>query len=523
MDIIEKNPYRLLGIYATSTAKERLANASKLNAFLKVGKSPDFPLDLNGYLPHLERTLESVSEAEARLTLPKEQLKYALFWFVHTNSFDEVAFNHLFQGDMTAAQDIWQKKVSASSLQNLLVCYLIHKDEHGLISCAEPLYSTYADALLEILGSKAVSADELGKIFLDVLEEEWGSMRLLRFVAKTRNTGWQEYVKAKAVAPLVEEIRVEMEAVKSAAQSDPEGYYKRGKEFLKKCLPLLEKLKQLLPPSDPEYQAIADKLGLAILQCGINFFNASDTTHAITKRAMELQEAAQDIVVGALAKERCKENVNILKQIIDKLPPEVISSEMEVITSALNEFQKGGKTIAAAQRLLTNTQAALRDLAEKIGTNNGHYLQISTAIAAAALSATIDEVNRAQERFMLKSHLEKDPFSILERLKLDRARPYSRFEISELEKLYQDPVSRLEYFKDVLSSAWLVMVMIGTLYLDSDFRKERYEPNRKTLKGLCDSVGVSTSKTFWDEVEENLGCLVPIIIIVVIGLLVSLK
>ena len=50
MNILQSNPYRLLGVYSNSPTKERLANHNRMKAFLKVGKPVSFPLDLSNYL-----------------------------------------------------------------------------------------------------------------------------------------------------------------------------------------------------------------------------------------------------------------------------------------------------------------------------------------------------------------------------------------------------------------------------------------------------------------------------------------
>ena len=79
MNILQNNPYRQLGVYSNSPTKERLANHNRMKAFLKVGKSVSFPLDLSQYLASIERTETSVADAEAALTLPKDQMQYAQF------------------------------------------------------------------------------------------------------------------------------------------------------------------------------------------------------------------------------------------------------------------------------------------------------------------------------------------------------------------------------------------------------------------------------------------------------------
>ena len=75
---------------------------------------------------------------------------------------------------------------------------------------------------------------------------------------------------------------------------------------------------------------IADKLGLEILQCGIDYFNDSEEPDAAHK-AMSLQKYAKSIAVGQMAKDRCKENVDILQRIIDNLPPSEVFVEDRAI------------------------------------------------------------------------------------------------------------------------------------------------------------------------------------------------
>ena len=69
-----------------------------MKAFLKVGKSVSFSLDLPQYLQPINRTETLVADADAKLALPKDQMFYALFWFIKTTPLDDIAFNHLIAG-----------------------------------------------------------------------------------------------------------------------------------------------------------------------------------------------------------------------------------------------------------------------------------------------------------------------------------------------------------------------------------------------------------------------------------------
>lgn len=93
-----------------------MANQGKMKAFLKVGRDVSFPLDLNGVLPAVSRTEENVAEANSKLTLPAEQLKYAQFWFAKCTQIDEIACGKLTNGDIDGAIEIWSKRATASSL-----------------------------------------------------------------------------------------------------------------------------------------------------------------------------------------------------------------------------------------------------------------------------------------------------------------------------------------------------------------------------------------------------------------------
>lgn len=76
-----------------------------MNAFLKVGKSVSFPLDLPYILPSIERTIETIANAESELTLPTDQIRFAQFWWMNATPLDGIAFNHLINGNMYNPQN----------------------------------------------------------------------------------------------------------------------------------------------------------------------------------------------------------------------------------------------------------------------------------------------------------------------------------------------------------------------------------------------------------------------------------
>lgn len=449
MNILRNNPYRLLGVYSNSPTKERLANHNRMKAFLKVGKTVSFPLDLPQYLSAIQRTEASVMDAEAQLTLPKDQLLYAQFWFVKATHLDEVAFNHLFAGEIDKAEEIWQKKDTASSLQNRIVCALMREDYRRAVTCAEtlyenPLYSNqFVSAILGTDGNADIGS--LAFRFLDELCDEVGANKLLPFI---NDDAWESHVEEKAVKSLVDSIQDAIAIAKKSKGKEAEARLNAGEALRENTRGAFQQLKGFLSATDLQYQMIADKLGLEILQCGIDYFNGSEEPEAAHK-AMDLQKYAQSIVVGQMAKDRCEENVDILQKIIEALPPSEVLAEDCAIKEELRKYCKLPDEICYAVTLLNKTKPHLQAIKNKLGSNNKYYLKISTQIVSNALHNLIEEVNATQKQATSET-------------------------------------------KKALREAWKTTLIMDTFDMEQDFKNNRYASNRSVLKDLYERYNVAS-------------------------------
>ncbi len=399
MKIIQNNPYRLLGVYANSPTKERLGNCNKMKAFLKVGRTVSFPLDLPQLMPALNRTEEAVSEAEAKLTLPLDQVRYAQFWFVKMTPPDEVAFNHLTVGDIAKAEEIWQKRDCASSLQNRIVCALLRKQYALALSCAEVLYGNaqYTEQFVSAIvgGGCNVKQSSLASFFIETMCNEVGASTLLQY--KTNNV-WKTYIREKSITPLIGYIQSAINVAKRSRGDGPQAGFEAGETLKKSTEGALAQLRELLPATDVQYQVTADKLGFEIMQCGIAYYNGSDSPEAAYK-AYALMKYAQSIVVGLTAKDWCDENVrNLEHSAFSKLPPKKVMSECSAINSCLEFFSTQPQLIMYSQKLLIDCAPYVVAIREKLGKFNRHYLAISTDIVNHALGNVISEVNKARRQ-----------------------------------------------------------------------------------------------------------------------------
>lgn len=462
MKFIQDNPYRLLGVYANSPIKERLANNNKLKAFLKVGKEATFPLDQIEYLPSLHRTEESIASAEAMLTLPKDQIKYAQFWFIKQSPLDVVAFNHLLTGEMNKAVAIWEKKDYTSSLQNRMVCALIRLNLEEAINCATILYTSdehLKEFVTSITGDESNYAiDDLIHTLLDTLCDEYGATQVLSLL---KEASWKDYVGQRTIDPLIKNIEAEIEIAKKSRGKGGSVRLNAGRKLANATKQDLQTLKHLLSTDDIRYQMIADKLGLEILQCGIDYYNGAEAKDAAFT-AIRIQKYALNIVVGTMAKNRCQENVRILEMIIKNLPPEEVAVECNAIEEELRKYCELPDEIEHAVKLLNSCKPHLLSIRRKLGANNDFYLKISTKVANHALYNLIEEVNEAQKLL-------------------------SNDEVDEAKALLT-----ILFIRNKVEKAWEATLIIGELDLEADFKNNRYTKNLEALKGLCESLGVAT-------------------------------
>lgn len=469
MKQVKQNPYRLLGIYANATTKERLANQSRLQAFLKIGKSVSFPLDLTSYLGEVERSEAVIATASANLTLPQDQIRYAQFWFVRDTPIDTVAFNHLESGDLAQAVEIWEQRETPSSLQNLIICSLIREEYAEALSYAERLYGdseAVSHFVALIVGDEAgIESDHIGFDFLDALCEELGGSKLLPLVS---SSAWQDYLKERIVPPLISAIKGAIEGAQKERKADKSRGASAGYTLYKKSKSPLAKLKRLLSTSNTQYQMIADELGLEILQCSIDYYNDADDIEAARETA-RLARYASSIVVGKLAKDRCQENLQTIERIIESLPPEEVAEEAKAIMGYLQEFNSQPSKINVAVTLLGNSRPHFQAIKKKLGATNTFYLKLSTKVVNGALHDIIEEVNFEQEK--LKTLAE-------------------RFHISLYSTFGSDILADL---KNIMTRAWRATLLMDSFDMEEEFKHERYSPNRSTLKDICQQLHINTN------------------------------
>ena len=471
---ILNNPYRILGVYSNSPKKEQIANKGKMQAFLRVNKSMPFKLDLKGILPEIQRTQELVDFADSELALSTSQIKHAQFWFINKTPIDGIAFNHLIDGNIESAIDFWKKSKNLSSLQNLFVCYLIKEDYGAALNIAVSLYNQYAKEFVSEIDEKAtISVNTLIQTVVDTISND--GIDLLPISQSISDNTWQTVIEAKKIEPLISQLNSHVLEAKAAKDQGASARLIAGNKLKIATKPLLATLHRVLPLSDTRYQMIADKIAQEVLQCSIDYYNDTDDIDSPAK-ALPLCEYAMSIAVGTAAKQRCKQNHDVIKEAYDNMPPAEVANEAKEINDLLSWYAKQRKTSKNGLELLKKAQKPITAIKEKVGKKNDYYLETSSLIGNAALSYVIDEVNDAQK---------EDKPNPLEGL----------FGSSSVYNIYSDILGGQERrrqralrIKAALHDAWETIVHIDLLDKTDDFNKNRYQPNRKSLYSIINSV-----------------------------------
>lgn len=459
MNIITNNPYRILGVYSNAPTQSIVANIHKAKAYLKVGKEIEFNSDLNAIFPKISRTIETIDAAYSDINQPTNKIEAALFWFANNSPLDEIALGHLIVGNIDKATEILVKKESYSSLINLGLIYLLtNKIPEAVKVYTKILHDNKLRTEFisnSVTDKFKIEENKLTSVFYSNIIELLSIKSVLKAV-KIAYPDDYEIVKEIAIAEYKNKINFEIRNACEAGKSSLE-QLDAGQLLIKNTKTEIKVLQDTIGESD-EYQIIADNLAKQILQCGINYYNSANNVQCAPK-AMELQSYALTIAVGKITRERCQDNVNILKSIIESLPPQDLYLEFNYIEQQIKTFLSNA-TISKGIELLFNCAPYLAAIKELRQNHEKFYLNISTKIVTVVLNATIKEVN---------------------------------MELELLDTANTSPIKSaiIQGVKNTIEEAWRVTSYMSVLEIDQD-AKIRFNKQKESLERLCDQAGIYT-------------------------------
>jgi hypothetical protein len=363
MQIIQNNPYRTVGLLVGATAAEQRRQLTRLQRFLEADQEPetDFSFPTLG---NINRTLEIVNEASAKLNLDSDKMSAALFWFYNGNPItDEPAFDAIKEADIDQVLGIWTKLTSngevsqrnASAYFNLGTLYLSSNLEGT--NTNEALFEQGLSLKLKFLESdftkdfKALATDETYKLtkkelqllFLNqVLSEiEKGSKvtssKFLDILSRQEFSAKEDFLKAFAQKP-IEQIEKKIEEAKSKRKTNKANAIKIGETLQQQTLENLNQLKSILGQTNIKYASIADKVANEILQCSIDYFNyyqEKESEIDYFEPAWKLAKSTESIAIGKLTRDRIVDSLNTLEEMKDK----EISQAIQLLKSIKEAYE----------------------------------------------------------------------------------------------------------------------------------------------------------------------------------------
>ena len=485
MKLIEQNPFRILGIPVNASAIDLAANKGKMR-LLDIGRDVTFPLDLPGLLPSANRSKEAVATAERDINLPQDKVKYALFWFAQpSDPLGKLAYyDHLLQGDVAKAQELFLKR---SSWEAQLCLSVLELQQGKYCDAILDFYFIANEHCSELCNAVAgqtftMNSNELVLLYLRTLATEIDASTLLQEWNNDNRVlpGGSEIIEFElrnmATDAPIKTIEKEIATAKSVDSKDAQAQLDAGKRLSNNTHKIRIQLQKLIGDSDPRYSRLVDKLANQILQCSINYFNNIEgENREIVENALKLGEYALKIAVGKMARDHILHNVDILRKKKENLPPAEVESEVFAIMNALSKFVDLPDKIEHSLSLLNNTRPYLLTIKSKLGNSNSLYLKLSTQVVANALHNLIEEVNSVQKRPQLTT---PDGYSF----------------DSRMMDLLDPPKERLMRVLRTVKEAWDCIKIMDTFDMESDFRTNRYNPNRTSLQNMNSQLSQISSQ-----------------------------
>jgi len=309
--MIEKNllqsPYRVLGVSSNSGVKLIHKNLSKIKAFSKLNKNIEFEYDFS-FLSYkdIDRSIDSMKKAENKILLDENKLKYSLFWFQDSTSFDAIALANLIKGNPNKAIEIWSKVIKSgelnsknfSAFNNLSTLMLFlqidssNPDRFKNDSQSISELKTALDYKVQLINSDSfkdfknsigivsdINIVEIQTSMADSLLESLGlnfSNPEILNIIKDLDESFSGIISNNLVKEPVSNIKEQIKNASEQIKENEKNGVSVGKALIIKTVSDIGYLKKTLGTEHYQYQTILDKLCNQIIQCGISCFNSTE-------------------------------------------------------------------------------------------------------------------------------------------------------------------------------------------------------------------------------------------------------
>lgn len=511
MDIIRNNPYRVLGVLANASRKEIERNKSQIKAFAKVGKTPSFPYDFENILGPVDRSEDNLNDAVSKLTFDKDKVAYGLFWFYNASFIDEETLRRLKENSLDYAINYLANcgLSSYSAYINMGVLSLLSSNWVSAAYCyvrlfeSENIWNQYVQSITD--NTVKLSIDEVIDTLVDNLIKFFPSANWLAtfqntaFKVSTRNIDCGDKLRTsklhsvlatKYISIITNEIDSLLAKAESISKSDANANLKMASELEQSCRDLLPSLKDSLGNNNSTYVRYADNVALQILNNCIAYYNHDQDNPNRPKNILRLVRFCVRIAEGQTAKDRCKNNFDIVKEAYDNMCPQEVAQDVTYIENYLKESYSRDDIVNTdkLKNKVTEILNKLNGIKQKIGANNKYYYTLSERVVIVTFNTLIDQINAATRAY--DNAAQHNDYIELYRLRmlLISSKPI----VAELELYPQKDTSNISYFKRNVE-------MFYKLYADyhvAEFNNNQtYVPTTNYSHSKVTISGVNSART----------------------------
>jgi hypothetical protein len=175
------NPFRIIGVLSSASAREMLAVKNKAQKYFTVGQDPELDIDF-GFLSTIQRNADVLKAASSSIERSEDRIRHSLFWFSEGNKQDKVAIDYFKKGDLEKAREILNKVVSGrefsekniSTWNNLSTAMLLDDEQKvivdGIAIKANLIQSESFSSFIDLVADETASSNH--EQYLNFLLEE---------------------------------------------------------------------------------------------------------------------------------------------------------------------------------------------------------------------------------------------------------------------------------------------------------------------------------------------------------------
>lgn len=504
MDLIDNNPYRVIGVAASASVKEIQSRKGKIQAYAKVGKQITSDYDFS-FLGQITRSNIIIDKAFSDIEQNQEKLTYSLFWFTNVNSIDNAALQHLIAGNKQKALEIWKKITHGreinsrnfSAFNNVGTLYLLGQSleeiKQGIdvkillieSDSFNDLVNTVADETYIV--DKQKQAEAFVNAFLLQVKDKYSTAETMGLFANCKGTIKKLLSERFTREPIyIIESQIAQAINKRTKDKSKANLY--GKDLYKNTINELNTLKSILDAASIQFQMLADNVAKEILQCSIDYFNESQEQEKVgnyLEDAMRIARLAETVAISVSTKERIKDCIATLLEMKDR-----------ELTQAI-EALKSVKTAYEASKV--------KIISDVNGMSLGYNQSINWSKVNQMIEDSIswDKVVELLQEVIPPKDVEKIKLSN----KLTEVKEYKSLVDFVFERLSYSQKSKVKYLR----------------YWDlHNIFDIPIAPQRPVIaKKPTSTTQKSATENNW--IEENPGCLIMIIIAVVVFLVIVIS